>query len=324
MSQALQTTKPNTDVIARITEFQSVAKVFSESGLFTDVKGQSQCFVKIMAGAELGIPPFTAMNSFHIIKGKVTMTANTIAARVKASGRYNFRVIEKSAERCVIEFSEDGKPVYTETWDAKRARMAGTQNMDKFPDAMLFARCVTSGARAVCPDVVGQFYTPEEMGAKVNEDGEIIQGESRQVETAVTTTTTEPAIEKAKELGGVVVPQIDALIDQFGALPSEFDGRKNSLRQLKADINVHARRFGIAIFESKSGESMGDAEKRMGQMLKLLDFRQILDHVNAELATAGLLDVLADTKADVGDDIKTLEAKTIRAEEALDAAKLPA
>jgi hypothetical protein len=200
MSQALQTTKPNTDVISRITEFQSVAKVFSESGLFTDVKGQSQCFVKIMAGAELGIPPFTAMNSFHIIKGKVTMTANTIAARVKASGRYNFRVVEKTADKCVIEFSEDGKPVYTETWDAKRARQAGTQNMDRFPDAMLFARCITSGARAVCPDVVGQFYTPEEMGAKVNEDGEVIQGESRQVETVIA----DVVVEKAKQLGGVV------------------------------------------------------------------------------------------------------------------------
>lgn len=203
MSQALQTAKPNTDVISRITEFQSVAKVFSESGLFTDVKGQSQCFVKIMAGAELGIPPFTAMNSFHIIKGKVTMTANTIAARVKASDRYNFRVVEKSADKCVIEFSEDGKVTYTETWDAKRARQAGTQNMDKFPDAMLFARCITSGARAVCPDVVGQFYTPEEMGAKVNEDGEVIQGESRTVETT-TTTTNDPVAQKATELGGVI------------------------------------------------------------------------------------------------------------------------
>lgn len=203
MSQALQTAKPNTDVISRITEFQSVAKVFSESGLFTDVKGQSQCFVKIMAGAELGIPPFTAMNSFHIIKGKVTMTANTIAARVKASDRYNFRVVEKSADKCVIEFSEDGKVTYTETWDAKRARQAGTQNMDKFPDAMLFARCITSGARAVCPDVVGQFYTPEEMGAKVNEDGEVIQGESRTVETT-TTTTNDPVAQKATELGDVI------------------------------------------------------------------------------------------------------------------------
>jgi len=201
MSQALTTTKPNTDVISRINEFQSVAKIFSDSSLFTDVKGQSQCFVKILAGAELGIPPFTAMNSFHIIKGKVTMTANAIAARVKASGRYNYRVIEKTAERCSIEFTESGKAVHTETWDSKRARSAGTQNMDKFPDAMLFARCITSGARAVCPDVVGQFYTPEEMGASVSEDGEVIQGESRTVEPVV---TPDPVTLKAAELGGVI------------------------------------------------------------------------------------------------------------------------
>ena len=183
MTQALTTTSIKTDIMARVNEFQTVAKIFAESGLFNDVKGQAQCFVKILAGAEMGIPPFTAMNSFHIIKGKTCLTANAIAARVKASGRYGFRVIEKTAERCVIEFSENDKPVYTETWDSKRARQAGVQNMDKFPDAMLFARCITAGARAVAPDVVGQFYTPEEMGAQVNAEGDVIQAESDDLAT---------------------------------------------------------------------------------------------------------------------------------------------
>jgi hypothetical protein len=46
--------------------------------------------------------------------------------------------------------------------------------MDKFPDAMLFARALTAGARAVCPDIVGQYYTPEEMGAPVDAEGNYI------------------------------------------------------------------------------------------------------------------------------------------------------
>lgn len=182
MTQELTTTNNAMSLISQAEKFNSIAKTFADSGLFTDVRTQAQCFVKIMAGAEMGIPPFTAMNSFHIIKGKTTMTANAIAARVKGSKRYDYRVMEKSAQKCVIEFYEHGQKVHTETWDVDRARKAGTQNMDKYPDAMLFARALTAGARAVCPDVVGQYYTPEEMGAPVDAEGNYIETTARVVE----------------------------------------------------------------------------------------------------------------------------------------------
>ena len=183
MSQLTTTTSNNAmSLVAHAGEFNSIAKTFADSGLFTDVKGQAQCFVKIMAGAEMGIPPFTAMNSFHIISGKTTMTANAIAARVKASKRYDYRIAEKSNTRCVIDFYENGQKVHSEVWDTQRARAAGTKNMDKFPDAMLFARALTAGARAVCPDVVGQYYTPEEMGAPVDDEGNYVDSTARVVE----------------------------------------------------------------------------------------------------------------------------------------------
>lgn len=163
-------------LINHIDEFQKVAKLFAESGMFSDARQTSQAFVKIMAGAELGIPPFSAMNAFHVIQGKVTMAANTIAARLKDSDRYDYRVIEKDATKCAIEFFEKGVSVWTETWDVERARRANVKNMAAYPEAMLFARCITAGARAVAPNIVGQFYTPEELGANVNEQGEIIDG----------------------------------------------------------------------------------------------------------------------------------------------------
>lgn len=167
-------TNTSLSIVQRIDEFRQVSTLFAESGLFSDVKSASQCFVKIMAGAEMGIPPFTSMSAFHIIQGKVVMAANSIAARIKASGRYNYRVIEKTATRCALEFSEGGKPSHTEVWDVDRARKASVKNMDKYPDAMLFSRAISAGARVACPDVIGSYYTPEELGADVNADGEII------------------------------------------------------------------------------------------------------------------------------------------------------
>ncbi len=115
------------DIVSRVQEFSQVAKLFAASGLFADVKGEAQCFVKIMAGAEMGIPPFTAMNSFHVIQGKATMAATAIAARVKASQRYGYEIVEKSASRCELRFFEGGRHVHTEVWDVQRARTAGTR-----------------------------------------------------------------------------------------------------------------------------------------------------------------------------------------------------
>lgn len=157
-----------------VNELRDVAQLFAESRMFPDAASAAQCFVKILAGAEMGIPPFTSMNAFHIISGKVTLAANTIAARIKSSGRYDYRVKDKSSERCQIEFTDRGNLVHTETWDIGRARKAGVKNLDKFPDAMLFSRCISAGSRVACPDLIGSYYTPEELGADVNQDGEIV------------------------------------------------------------------------------------------------------------------------------------------------------
>ena len=165
---------PNTSIIASINEYTSIAKTFAESGLFADCRQQAQAFVKIMAGAELGLPPFTSMNAFHIIQGKVTLAANTIAARIKASGKYDYRVRQKTAKLCVIDFYQKGELIHTESWDDIRDKQAEVKNMAKYPDAMLFSRCISAGARVACPDIIGSYYTPEELGANVDADGEVI------------------------------------------------------------------------------------------------------------------------------------------------------
>lgn len=164
----------STSIVAAAEQLHAIAKTFAESGLFSDCRQQAQAFVKIMAGAELGLPPFTSMNAFHIIQGKVTLAANTIAARIKSSNKYDYRVVEKSARKCTIQFFQRGELIHTESWDDVRAKQAEVKNMSKFPDAMLFSRCISAGARVACPDIIGSYYTPEELGANVNEDGEVI------------------------------------------------------------------------------------------------------------------------------------------------------
>lgn len=214
------------NVMNRIAEFQQVAKIFAESGMFSDAKGAAQCFVKIMAGAELGLPPFTAMNAFHVIQGKPVMTANTIAARLKSSGKYNYRIVEKSSAKCIIDFYEGKDKVHQEVWDAQRAGRAGVKNMDKYPEAMLFARAITAGARAVAPDVVGQFYAPEELGVEVDADGVIVNAppvvvpEPAKIEPPSASSTT--IEDTARKLGGSVKPS--PIEDKIAKLVAWADG----------------------------------------------------------------------------------------------------
>jgi len=161
-------------------EVERAAKAMAASGFFTDTKQASQAIVKILAARELGLGPFAGMTGVNIIQGKPAFGANIMAACVKKSGRYNYRVTEMTEKACSIEFMErlGGKwiAVGISTFTIEDARKAGTKNLDKFPRNMLFARAMSNGVKWFCPDVMNgsTVYTPEELGADVDEDGNIV------------------------------------------------------------------------------------------------------------------------------------------------------
>jgi hypothetical protein len=146
------------------TEIMSIGKAFAESGMFPDIKSAAQAIVKIQAGAELGIAPFAAMSGIHIISGKPTIGAGVMAAMVKASGKYNYRVTEQTDKVCSIIFYEGAEIIGTSTFTIEDAKKAGTKNTEKFPRNMLFARAMSNGVKWYTPDVfAGPVYVPEEM-----------------------------------------------------------------------------------------------------------------------------------------------------------------
>jgi hypothetical protein len=171
----------NEIVKSSLTEIMSIGKAFAESGMFPDIKTAAQAVVKIQAGAEMGIPPFAAMSGIHIIQGKPTVGAGLMAANVKGSGKYDYRVIESTEKVCSIDFYQktvksivtDGKVtgsipslefIGNSTFTEADAKKAGTKNLDKFPKNMLFARAISNGVKWYTPDVFsGPVYVPEEM-----------------------------------------------------------------------------------------------------------------------------------------------------------------
>jgi len=142
----------------------SISKAFAESGMFPDIRSAAQAMVKIQAGQELGIKPFAAMNGIHIIKGKATIGAGLIASSIKGSGKYDYRIITQNDKVCEIEFFEGKESLGKSKFTIEEAKKAGTQNIDKFPANMLFARAISNGVKWYTPDVFqGPVYVPEEM-----------------------------------------------------------------------------------------------------------------------------------------------------------------
>ncbi len=165
---------------ASLSETMQLGELLAASGFFQDSRGAAQAVVKVLAGAEIGFGPIASMTGINVIQGRVSISANLMAAAIKRSGRYDYRVKEMTPQRCEIEFRERNgdrwEIIGSSEFTAQDARQAGTKNMDKFARNMLFARAMSNGARWYTPDIFGgPVYTPEEMGAQVDgETGEVI------------------------------------------------------------------------------------------------------------------------------------------------------
>jgi len=186
-----------------LSDVMSMGKVFAESGFFTDSKQASQAVVKILAGQELGIPPFSSMTGISIIKGKPSIGSNLMAGKIKSSGKYDYRIIDHDTTKCLIEFYQGKEKIGNSTFtidDAKKAGLAGGDNWVKYPKNMLFARAISNGIKFYCPDIfLGPVYTPDELDAIVDEDENVI------IDTTVKHITEEPEEE-------ITIPGLDNLI----------------------------------------------------------------------------------------------------------------
>jgi hypothetical protein len=199
----------------------SIGKAFAESGMFPDTKSAAQAIVKIQAGQEIGIPPFAAMSGIHIIQGKPTIGAGVIAAIVKGSGKYDYRVKESTEKICSIDFFQGKELLGNSTFTMEDAKKAGTKNLDKFPKNMLFARAISNGVKWYTPDVFsGPVYVPEEMQT-VTEDI------SHAVVEEVTT------IEQAKIMINAVT-DVDVIAAVYKSLPKELQKDKSIIAHCAA------------------------------------------------------------------------------------------
>lgn len=160
-------------LIQSIDDLGRLAKMVADSGLFADCKGDPQkAGVKLLAGLGLGLNPYQSLNDLHVIQGKSQMSSTLLGGQIKKSGRYDYRVVTLDDTMCVLRFFDRGEECGTSMFtmdDAKRAKLSG-DNWQKYPQAMLYARALSKGARMFCPDVFGGAVYAE---GEIQDDGRV-------------------------------------------------------------------------------------------------------------------------------------------------------
>lgn len=163
-----------------LADTMNLGKLLAQSGYFQDARDMAQAVVKVLAGRELGFGPIASMTGIYIVKGRVTLSANLIAAAIKRSGKYTYTVREMTDKAVQLDFLEGGKvlgPSRFTIEDAQKAGLVSGENWKHYPRNMLFARALSNGAKWYTPDVFGgPIYTPDELGERVDaETGEILE-----------------------------------------------------------------------------------------------------------------------------------------------------
>lgn len=180
-------------------EQMTLAKELVTTGFLPNsVKTPAQALAIIQTGKELGIGPMHALRSIHIIQGKPTLSAELQLAMFKSRG--GRAVWKESTEQvATVWLKHPNGDEHQETFTIEEARKAGLTNKDGwkyYPKAMLRARASSAGLRAVAPDIVAGLYDPEELGADLNERGEIVLPPSSVVEPEPTPTSPDAPSEK--------------------------------------------------------------------------------------------------------------------------------
>lgn len=153
------------------------AKALAESGLLPAVyRGKPANVLWAQEYAEsLRLSTMAIVNGIFVIEGKPTASAALISGLVRTAG-HRLRVTGND-QKAVAEIVRKDDPGFTfrAEWTIERAKQAGLLGKNtwkQYPAAMLKARAVTEAARDACEEALnGCHYSPEELGADVNEEG---------------------------------------------------------------------------------------------------------------------------------------------------------
>ena len=156
-STALTKEQSNNPVeIRNLDDLKELSEIFVKSGFFDDTKDIAQASVKILAGMEVDIPPMTAMREIHCHNGKTELSGPLLAALIKRSSKYDYKIVGVNSKGAKIAFYEHGEHIGDASFtlnDAKEAGLMRKTNWQKYRKDMYVWRAMARGKRWYCPEI---------------------------------------------------------------------------------------------------------------------------------------------------------------------------
>ena len=180
MSTEISVSKSTPVDLSKMESAYKMCQVLSKSDLVPKSYRQKpeNVFLAYIAGQPFGWDVTMSMRSFHIIEGTPSLKPEIQLALVRQAG-HSVSVKTSSVDAVVLvgkrqDTSDTAEVGYT-IEDAKRAGLLGKGNWKTYPEDMLFARAVSRMCRRLFQDVLlGCAYVPEELGATVSSEGEVL------------------------------------------------------------------------------------------------------------------------------------------------------
>lgn len=147
-----------------LADISTMAEVAAKSKMFGFKNPEEAMAIMLLCQAE-NLHPAVAMRDYHVIQGRPALKADAMLARFQQAGG-SVQWKSYTDQEVTGTFSHPQGGTLDVTWSMEQARKIGITNKDNwrnYPRAMLRARCLSEGIRAVYPPVVVGVYTPEEV-----------------------------------------------------------------------------------------------------------------------------------------------------------------
>ena len=252
MEQSKAVAVAQSNSLVHYQETMGLAEVFVKSGMFEDVKDVAQAAVKIMRGQELGFPPVTSMEVIDIVQKRLFLKPRAVGALINSCGYGSFEPLERTAERCVIQFRRryrDGwraLPLVEYTIETAKARglVTRTPEWKTDPANMLFWRCLGRGGAQYFPELLSGLQVAMDEEPVTDEQAE--QNISELFGTTPGITNAVPPTSDAEEKQGQKdAPTQKSIKNDSGASHDISPGLRehfnSNIRNLVDSLNIDAK-----------------------------------------------------------------------------------
>ena len=209
MSNELAVRTLTPDVWSMLT---AIGQTVADSKAFGAQRG-AEAAIKALFCYENGLPLTAANTGLYIVNGRIAAQTNIIAAQLRKHPTYDYRVDKCDDNGATVtilrrvdgQWRDEGTASFTKD-DATKAGLANKDNYKGYSSDMFFARALARAQRRYAPDIWGgPVYTPEELGASVDDDGNTVEGTWAPVANGKPTSQLPAA------------PSLNDLVAQYGA-----------------------------------------------------------------------------------------------------------